>query len=158
MKKTSGKVLMNYKMLATLAACFTLFLSAPAFSAVILQYHHVSTTTPASTSISPTLFVAHLDYIEQNNYEVWALPKVIGYLKAANDLPDNVVVITFDDAYDSIYEAAYPLLKQKKMPFTVFVATEPAQQKLKSFMTWAQLREISEHGATVANHTHTHAC
>lgn len=148
---------MNHKVLATLVACFALFLSAPAYSAVILQYHHVSTTAPASTSISPTLFEEHLDYIEQKNHEVWPLPKVIEYLKTANDLPKNVVVITFDDAYDSIYETAYPLLKQRKMPFTVFIATEPVQQKLKSFMTWAQLREISAHGATIANHTHTHA-
>lgn len=157
MKRPFWKALDKHIRLLILSACATAFLSTPALSAVILQYHHVSTTTPASTSISPELFETHLDFIRQNGYSVWPLPKIIDHLKSSQALPDKIVAITFDDAYDSIYSVAYPLLKQRNMPFTVFVATQPLQQKLVSFMTWAQLREMSKHGATIANHTHSHA-
>jgi peptidoglycan/xylan/chitin deacetylase (PgdA/CDA1 family) len=132
--------------------------SAYASSAVVLQYHHVSDETPKITSISPTLFEQHLSYIKAKSYQVWSLPKVTRYLKEKKEIPNNVTVITFDDAYDSIYDTAYPLLKKYGWPFTVFVAPDPVDQKLKSFMSWAQLKELSENGGTIANHTlsHTH--
>jgi len=127
-------------------------------SAVILQYHHVSDDTPSITSISPKLFEQHLSYIKAQGYQVWGLPKVVSYLKAKRDIPSNVTVITFDDAYGSIYHTAYPILKKYHCPFTVFVAIEPVDQALKSFMSWEQLKELSENGGTIANHTlsHTH--
>lgn len=127
------------------------------FAAVLLQYHHVDNDTPPSTSISPELFETHLEYIEENGFKVWPLPDVIGHLKASKPLPDKVVSITFDDAYSSIYRVAYPLLRERKWPFTIFVATEPVEQKLNSFISWAELKEMSENGATIANHTHSHA-
>ena len=47
-------------------------------SAVILQYHHVSDETPASTSISPEKFKAHLNWIKEHNVgrsfeELWLI-------------------------------------------------------------------------------------
>ena len=138
--------------------CLTVCFATPVVqAAVILQYHHVDDTTPPSTSISPTLFEQHLAYIEEHNFDVWPLPKAIAQLKANKALPDKVVIITFDDAYESIYRNAYPLLKSRGLPFTVFVATQPIEQKLASFMSWSELNEMANNGATIANHTHTHA-
>jgi len=125
-------------------------------SAVILQYHHVSDDTPRITSISPKLFEQHLNYIKTQGYQVWSLPKVVSYLKAKESIPDNVTVITFDDAYGSIYHTAYPILKKYGWPFTVFVAPKPIDQKLKMFMSWQQLKELSENGGTIANHSLSH--
>jgi peptidoglycan/xylan/chitin deacetylase (PgdA/CDA1 family) len=126
-------------------------------AAVILQYHHVSDDTPASTSISPQLFEQHLAYLADNGFQVWPLPTLIEHLKVKKALPDKVVVITFDDAYDSIYQRAFPLLKARAFPFTVFVSPQPIEQKLKSFMSWPQLAEMQQAGATVANHSFEHA-
>jgi peptidoglycan/xylan/chitin deacetylase (PgdA/CDA1 family) len=122
-------------------------------SAVILQYHHVSDDTPRITSISPKLFEQHLSYIKEQGYQVWDLPKLVRYLKSKKDIPRNVTVITFDDAHRSIYQTAYPILKEYNWPFTVFVASDPVDQGLKSFMSWQQLKELSEHGGTSANHS-----
>ena len=136
-----------------------LFVSAPltALAAVVLQYHHVSNKTPASTSISPELFEQHLDYLAEKNYQIWPLPKLVEHLKAKDAIPDKVVVITFDDAYESIYQVAFPLLKARNWPFTVFVAPQAIEQKLASFMTWPQLLEMQLSGATIANHSYAHA-
>jgi biofilm PGA synthesis lipoprotein PgaB len=133
-----------------------LLFSAYVSSAVVLQYHHVSEDTPRITSISPKLFEQHLNYIKTQGYQVWSLPKVADYLKAKKEIPSNVTVITFDDAYDSIYRTAFPLLKKYGWPFTVFVAAQPIDQKLTTFMTWEQLKELSENGGTIANHTFSH--
>lgn len=132
------------------------WLSPSATAAVILQYHHVSDESPPLTSISPALFAQHLEYIEVQGFEVWPLPQLVDSLKANQTLPDKVVSITFDDAYASIYEHAYPLLKRRGWPFTVFVATEPVHAQIPGFMSWQQLRAMAANGATIANHTHSH--
>ena len=133
------------------------FLTATTHAAVILQYHHVSNNTPKITSISPSLFVAHLDYLEDNEFTVWPLPRLVEHLKSGKPIPDKVISITFDDAYDSIYKEAFPRLKKRGWPFTVFVSTQPVESKSQGFMTWQQLRDMTDQGATIANHTHTHA-
>ncbi|WP_461535735.1 polysaccharide deacetylase family protein [Spongorhabdus nitratireducens] len=125
--------------------------------AVILQYHHVSTTTPAVTSISPERFAEHLEYLNKEGFSVWPLPKIIEYLQTGQQIPDKTVVITFDDAFTSIYDNAFPALKKYNMPFTVFVATDPVDRKFGKIMSWKQLREMAESGATLANHTRTHS-
>ncbi len=124
--------------------------------AVILQYHHFGDDTPPSTSVTMEQFRSHLEYLRQNEFTVLPLSDVVELLKKNMDLPDNAVVITIDDAYKSIYERAYPLLQQYGYPFTVFVSTEGVSRGIKSYMTWGQMKEMQEHGASFANHSHTH--
>lgn len=126
-------------------------------AAVILQYHHVSDTTPVVTSISPKLFKQHLMHLKDNNYQIWPLPKLVKHLKSHKTNPDKVVVITFDDAYDSIYQNAHPLLKKMDWPYTVFVSTDPIDKAMKGFMNWQQLKQLQRQGATIANHSRSHA-
>ena len=125
-------------------------------AAVVLQYHHVDTATPASTSTSPERFAMHLDYLADNDYDVVPLAQLVGALRAGEPLPDRTVAITFDDGYVSIYETAWPMLKAKGWPFTVFVNSEPHDQRKPLFMSWDQLRELHADGATIANHTVSH--
>ena len=40
-------------------------------AAVVLQYHHVSESTPASTSITPSLFKRHIDYLAEHEINIY---------------------------------------------------------------------------------------
>ncbi len=133
---------------------FTATVSAEEFGTVILQYHHVDTSTPAITSISIDDFRSHLDYLSENDYYVQTARELISTLSSDNEIPDKRVSITFDDAYKSIYTNAYPLLKQKRFPFTIFVTTDLIGRR--HYLSADQLREMQQHGATIANHTHSH--
>lgn len=124
--------------------------------AVILQYHHVSDTAPKSTSVTPKLFAEHLHYLEKNNFNILPLTKVTSLLKQGTNLPDKTVVITFDDAYKDIYNNAFPLLKQKGWPFTLFASTKPVDRRFGDFLDWPQIQEMVKHGAVIANHTTSH--
>ena len=124
--------------------------------AVILVYHHVSDNTPSSTSVSPALFERHLDYLDDNGFRIMALPQVVAKLRAGEDLPDSVVVFTFDDGYESVYSEAFPRLKKRGWPFTVFVCPESINNSQGPVVTWDQLREMSLEGATVGNHGLNH--
>jgi len=126
-------------------------------AAVVLQYHHVSANTPASTSVSPERFKMHLEEIAREGFQVVPLQQLVDDLRAGRPLPDRTVAITFDDGYSSVYGEAFPLLKQRAWPFTVFVNSEPHDRGQQGFMSWEQLRELHRGGATIANHTVSHA-
>lgn len=126
-------------------------------SMVVLQYHHFGTETPHSTSVTPSRFEEHLDYLEDNGYTVWSMQKGIDHLLNGKSLPEKCVAITVDDAYISVYTEAYPRMLKRNWPFTVFVATEPVDNGLDAFMSWDQMREMQRNGVSFETHSHTHA-
>jgi poly-beta-1,6-N-acetyl-D-glucosamine N-deacetylase len=144
------------KYLTKISLIFYLFLVALSSNAsVVLIYHHVSNTTPKSTSISPEDFAAHLNYLEANQFNVVPLTDLVELIRQNKPLPDKTVAITFDDSYRDVYESAYPILKKRNWPFTFFVNTDSVG-KGKIFVTWDQLREMSKNGVTIANHSTSH--
>lgn len=127
----------------------------PAAAAVILQYHHIGDETPVSTSVSEARFRQHLDVIQQQGFRVVALPELVARLRNGQAPGNNEVAISFDDAYSSVLTRAYPLLKARGWPFTVFVSTDAVDRGVKGVMTWAQLNSMA--GVTLANHTRSHS-
>lgn len=133
-----------------------LVLLAPAIrAAVVLEYHHVSDTAPKSTRISPERFTQQMDYLAQQNFHIVPLAELVKLLRNGERLPDKTVAITFDDAYVSVYQSAYPLLKKRGWPFTFFVNTD-AVGSSPLFVSWAQLREMADNGVAIANHSQFH--
>lgn len=124
--------------------------------AVVLMYHHFGVEKHPSTNVRLDQFEAHLAHLESAGYEVWPLERVVTHLKTQQPFPARVVAITIDDAYLSVYTEAYPRLRQRGWPFTVFVATDGVDRGFQAYMTWEQMREMQQHGASFANHTTTH--
>ncbi len=102
---------------------------ASAASGVVLEYHHVATDTPPSTSVTPTQFEAHMEHLSDNDFHVWSLPKLVETVRAGGDIPERTVALTFDDAYASVYDEVFPRLQERGWPFTVFVATESSDSR-----------------------------
>ncbi|MCA1778875.1 MAG: polysaccharide deacetylase family protein [Xanthomonadaceae bacterium] len=126
--------------------------------AVVLLYHHVSDRTPSSTSVSPQQFQRHLEFLHQHEFEVWPLDQIIKRLfDQSLGVPDNVVAITFDDAYESIHDQAWPMLEKYGWTATVFVNTDAVDQGHKPYMNWDQLRELTGAGFALGNHSASHA-
>jgi peptidoglycan/xylan/chitin deacetylase (PgdA/CDA1 family) len=119
-------------------------------SAVILMYHHVSETTPKSTSVSPKIFYQHLQYLAEH-HKVLPLKTVIDALQNGQDLPPKTVVITFDDGYANIYHHAHPMLKAFNFPYTVFI-NPPLISKASYQLTWQQISQMADENASFANH------
>ncbi len=138
-------------------AVLLLVLCQSAQALVVLQYHHISSSTPPSTSTRVEQFSAHLEHLAEHKFQVWSLSQLAQALRKGQELPDKTAVITFDDGYISVFDTAYPLLKQRGWPFAVFINTQPHDEKLSSYMSWAQLREMSDNGVAIANHTVDHA-
>ena len=122
---------------------------------VALQYHHVSDSTPSSTSTGVSLFEGQLDMIDDLGLEV--VPLQSGTADALDGKLDDKsqIAITFDDAYESVYETAAPMLEERGYPYTIFVNTDAVGRR--GYMTWAQLEELRDNsGVTIANHSKDH--
>ena len=126
-------------------------------AAIVFMYHHFGENKYPSTNIKLKQFEKQLDYLKENNYNVWPLSKVLYYTENNFSIPSKTVSITIDDAYISIYKHAYPMLKSRGFPYTVFVNTNAIGSKSINYMTWNHMREMKLYGAEFANHSSTHA-
>ncbi|MEX2525509.1 MAG: polysaccharide deacetylase family protein [Gammaproteobacteria bacterium] len=124
--------------------------------AVVFMYHRFGDDRFPSTNVKLEQFESHLDYLADNDYEVWPLDRIMERLQCGRSLPDKVVAITIDDAYLTVYEEAFPRLKERGWPYTVFVSSDPVDQGLDDYMTWSQIREMQAAGAAIANHGASH--
>ena len=68
---------------------------------------------------------------------------------------EKKILLTVDDAFQSFYDNAWPYLKKNKIPFILFVSTEPVGNN--GYMNWDQIKEIdkSEFGI-IGHHSHSH--
>ncbi|EDZ60998.1 polysaccharide deacetylase [Candidatus Pelagibacter sp. HTCC7211] len=99
------------------------------------------------------IFKQQIEIIEDSNYKfnnpsefekMFSTPKI-----------KKEILITIDDAFLSFYQEAWPFLKKNKIPFILFVSTEPVGKR--GYMTWSQIREVeSEDFAFIGHHSHTH--
>ena len=99
------------------------------------------------------IFKQQIEIIEDSNYKfnnpsefekMFSTPKI-----------KKEILITIDDAFLSFYQEAWPFLKKNKIPFILFVSTEPVGKR--GYMTWNQIREVeSEDFAVIGHHSHTH--
>jgi len=144
-----------------LITIFLLFFHLTSSAAVILQYHHVSDTTPKSTSITPAQFEVHLKYLQEHSFNVVPLSQIIDKIKKQQPLKDKTVAITFDDAYIDVLTQAKPLLDQFNYPYTIFV--NPAiinkndnKGESSHYLSWAQLKSLADEEVIIANHGYEH--
>ncbi|NMP16094.1 polysaccharide deacetylase family protein [Thalassotalea sp. Y01] len=144
------------KKLVILLSVILMCCSLPSFATVILVYHHVSEKTPKSTSITPQQFEKHLQYLQQNDYKVVALNEVVERIKNNQPLIDKTVVITFDDGYSDILENGHPLLKRYGYPYTMFINPATVPNKAGMYLTWLQIKAMSDDGVLIGNHGYLH--
>jgi peptidoglycan/xylan/chitin deacetylase (PgdA/CDA1 family) len=65
------------------------------------------------------------------------------------------ILLTIDDGFSSFYKNAWQYLKNKKIPFILFISTREIGKK--GYMTWDQIREIEkEEFVFLGNHSHSH--
>ena len=117
------------------------------------MYHRFNENKYPSTNIKIDVFKKQLELIEKNNIEYYDPGKF--NTEFSNPKKNKKILITIDDAFSSFYENAWPILKKKKIPFILFVSTEPVGKK--GYMNWDQIKEISSYDfAYIGNHSHTH--
>jgi peptidoglycan/xylan/chitin deacetylase (PgdA/CDA1 family) len=89
----------------------------------ILIYHRVNDEKdPFFPGVPLRVFQAQMEYLAYN-YCTLDLEEAVERLRR-RDIPDNAIVITFDDGYRDNYTNAFPVLKSLSLPATVFLAVD----------------------------------
>lgn len=123
---------------------------------VFIMYHRVGDARYPTTNVTVEQFTEEMQWLHDQHYHVLPMPEIIEKLKKGESLPDKTIGISFDDAFDTVYTIAWPILKKYHFPFTLFVATEPLDRKFKGMMTWTQVKDLAEQGITIGDHSVTH--
>ncbi len=119
----------------------------------ILAYHRIG-PRPSAMTITADGFRRQMRYLRDNGYRVISLSAIADFLEGRRQLPERAVIITFDDGYSSVYDAAFPILREFGYPATLFVYTDYIDR---GGVTRKQLREMSDSGLfTILPHSKTH--
>lgn len=121
----------------------------------IFVYHRFGDSKHESTNTSIKELEKQFDYLKRNNYEVVALSKMIDKLSKKENIPDNWVAFTIDDAYKSFYHNGLEIFKKYNYPFTLFVYVEATDKKYGDFMNWEEIKEASKYGE-IELHSYSH--
>lgn len=62
--------------------------------------------------VSPDSFESDLRYIKEHGYHTVVMQDLINFVYKGKDLPENPIMITFDDGYYNNYIYAFPLLQK----------------------------------------------
>ena len=123
------------------------------FGVISLMYHRFEENKYPSTNIKINDFKKHLKIIEDNKI-AFVNPKKLKD-ELLNNKKQRKILLTIDDGFLSFYENAWPLLKERKVPFILFVSTREVGSF--NYMTWNQIKELAkEDFVEIGNHSHSH--
>jgi len=88
-----------------------------------LMYHHVCPREGEHPNfVSPEKFRAQMEYFSRE-WQVLSLDELAEYVLLGKSIPERAVAITLEDGYQDNYRYAYPILKEYRIPATVFLTT-----------------------------------
>ena len=120
---------------------------------IALMYHRFDENKYPSTNIKNEIFIKHLHEIDAAGIEFITFKKFKELINF--NIEKNYLLLTIDDAFESFYINAWPILKNKKIPFILFVNTREIGKN--GYMNWTQIKEIIKSNlVTIGNHSHSH--
>ena len=125
----------------------------------ILIYHQVGTNLGREMEIATEAFADQIRYLEAEGTIV-SLNDAIARMGTPDD--DRLFVLTFDDGYADMHANAFPLLRDRRIPFTLYITTLPIEDSAVTEpgappLTWGQIGEMLASGlVTIGAHTHSH--
>ena len=122
------------------------------FGIISLMYHRFEENKYPSTNIRINDFIRHLEIIKDNKIQ-FINPK--NFQEELINNKKRKMLLTIDDGFSSFYNNAWPILKERKIPFILFVNTREVGSS--NYMSWNEIKEISkENFVEIGNHSHSH--
>lgn len=129
----------------------------------ILAYHKIQDNFDFSvTYVTPRRFQAQIELLAESGYETISIADYINAPLAV----DKKVILTFDDAYASVFDQALPVLAKHGFTASIFPITKYIGATNKwdynSFKrgsmhcTWKQLKALANAGWEIGSHTESH--
>jgi peptidoglycan/xylan/chitin deacetylase (PgdA/CDA1 family) len=136
---------------------------------LVLCYHALSERWPADFAVSPAQLEQQLRHLLDRGFRGVTFTAAV-----TGPQSGRTVAVTFDDAYRSVLELAFPILDRLGLPATIFAPTAyvgsgrpmewpgidewaggPHSPELLP-LSWEELRQVADAGWEVGSHSHTH--
>jgi peptidoglycan/xylan/chitin deacetylase (PgdA/CDA1 family) len=93
----------------------------------IVTYHRIAYSRQGvpkpSSNVEPRRFRSQLEGLLSRGFSFVSLRAVLAARETGEPLPQRTAVITFDDGFQSVYTNAWPVLRELRVPATIFVST-----------------------------------
>lgn len=152
MKKTMSLIL-TLVMLASFLPCVAEPSAVPDVGVPVLMYHSISSKYDRSFCVPTQQFDCEMRYLREHDYHSVSPAELYAALTDGTPLPENPVLITFDDGFGDNYKTAWPILKKYGFRATFFIVTSEVGNYS---IDWPQLRELADAGNTIGSHTVHH--
>lgn len=136
----------------------------------VLMYHHVGPEVPNTypeLTVSPSVFERQMIALRDAGFHPVTIAAWLEWCRSAKPLPDNPVLLTFDDAYADLERHAFPVLESLAFPAHVFVVTsqlggtnvwdEARGSGSHRLMTAEAIQQWNSKGVQFFPHSHSHA-
>ncbi len=122
--KTYLSIILYYSGLAYLISLFT------GKGASILVYHSISDQNLfVDNLVYPELFERQISYMSRR-YKIVPLSLLVEHLYSKKEIPDDWIILTFDDGYrDNLYNVL-PILERYKAVATFYITADVAKNKM----------------------------
>ena len=123
------------------------------YGLISIMYHRFNETKYPSTNIQLDVFKEQLNIIEEEGIKFIHPDNFEKSIK--EEKSERKILFTVDDGLLSFYENAWPILKEKRIPFILFVNTREVGSY--NYMNWDQILELHENeNVEIGNHSHSH--
>jgi len=140
-----------------LFAGFDTFLRSPPGPRILI-YHQVGVTRGLQMEVGEEDFEWQLEWLLANRRIVDLETAVRTWNEAG---ADQLVVLTFDDGYEDTFTTAFPHLREREIPFVLYLATQHIEEQSPlsggAPLKWEAVCSMVDSGlVTIGAHTHTH--
>lgn len=127
----------------------------------ILIYHQIDAGHGFELDVQKRAFEQHVDWLEANGSVVGLEDAIARRLDPG---AERLFVLTFDDGFADMFEHGFPLLLERRLPFTVYLTARPIETAValsdrprSKPVSWQQVNVMVESGLmTVGSHTFAH--
>ncbi len=128
---------------------------------LVLCYHAIPVTGKENDpyTISQREFAQQVEYLRTHGYHFISLQQIFDAHAGKSKLPDQAILLTFDDAYISYHDFVVPFLARQHIPSVVAVigrfVDHPPAKLPEPIMNWQQIREVAKNPyVEVVSHTY----
>jgi peptidoglycan/xylan/chitin deacetylase (PgdA/CDA1 family) len=120
----------------------------------ILLYHGLGSPARDRYAVAPARFAEHMDAVLASGRR----PLAISPLATTLPLPADAVAVTFDDGTADFYEHAWPALRERGLPATLYVTSGlvGSRHEGRPMLSWEQLAELRDGGIEIGAHGQRH--
>ena len=132
------------------------------------NFHRVTTLCRDGMTITPRAFAECMRYLART-HDIVSLERAVELVRSGARLSRPAAVVTFDDAYRSVFKHALPTLAALQVPATCFVSTDLVgtdrrfdhddpcvMRRYFDVMDWGELATLKTAGWSFGTHTANH--